>query len=129
MCRCKHWQHCHGNVSRACCWQCVSIHQLLEKNAKEDRFSLLPAFSALNQLDCYVLVNVLPADELFRINNVAKRKKYADLVEGVREAGGEALLFSSMHVSGEQLNNLSGIAAVLRFPLPELEDQEIVEEV
>lgn len=70
-----------------------------------------------------------PADKLFRINNVAKRKKYADLVEGVREAGGEALLFSSMHVSGEQLNNLSGIAAVLRFPLPELEDQEIVEEV
>jgi protein pelota len=71
----------------------------------------------------------LAADKLFRINNVAKRKKYADLVEGVREAGGEALLFSSMHVSGEQLNNLSGIAAVLRFPLPELEDQEIVEEV
>lgn len=69
------------------------------------------------------------ADKLFRINNVGKRKKYADLVEGVREAGGEALVFSSMHVSGEQLNNLSGIAAVLRFPLPELEDQELVEEV
>jgi protein pelota len=78
------------------------------------------------------LLHLIPrviADKLFRINNVAKRKKYADLVEGVREAGGEALLFSSMHVSGEQLNNLSGIAAVLRFPLPELEDQEIVEEV
>lgn len=30
-----------------------------------------------------------------------------------------------MHVSGEQLNQLSGIAAILRFPLPELEDQEI----
>lgn len=69
------------------------------------------------------------ADKLFRINNVAKRKKYADLVEGVRDAGGEALVFSSMHVSGEQLNNLSGVAAVLRFPLPELEDQELVEEV
>jgi len=71
----------------------------------------------------------LPADKLFRINNVAKRKKYADLVEGVREAGGEALVFSSMHVSGEALNNLSGVAAILRFPLPELEDQELVEEI
>ncbi len=69
------------------------------------------------------------ADKLFRINNIAKRKKYADLVEGVRAAGGEALVFSSMHVSGEQLNNLSGIAAVLKFPLPELEDQEMIEEV
>jgi hypothetical protein len=70
-----------------------------------------------------------PPDKLFRINNVAKRKKYADLVEGVREAGGEALVFSSMHVSGEALNNLSGVAAILRFPLPELEDQELIEEI
>lgn len=69
------------------------------------------------------------ADKLFRINNVAKRAKYAALVEGVRDAGGEALVFSSMHVSGEALNNLSGVAAILRFPLPELEDQELVEEV
>ena len=73
--------------------------------------------------------SALPADKLFRINNVSKRKKYADLVEGVREAGGEALVFSSMHVSGEALNNLSGVAAILRFPLPELEDQELIEEV
>jgi hypothetical protein len=67
-------------------------------------------------------------DKLFRVNNVAKRKKYADLVEGVRDAGGEALVFSSMHVSGEALNNLSGVAAILRFSLPELEDQELIEE-
>lgn len=68
-------------------------------------------------------------DKLFRINHVAKRQRYAALVEGVREAGGEALVFSSMHVSGQQLNQLSGIAAILRFPLPELEDQELIEEV
>jgi protein pelota len=37
----------------------------------------------------------------------------------------QAFIFSSMHVSGEQLKQLSGIAALLRFPLPELEDQEI----
>lgn len=29
-----------------------------------------------------------------------------------------------MHVTGEQLGQLSGIAAVLRFPLPELEDDQ-----
>lgn len=81
-------------------------------------------------LPCPVSQHVhVPADKLFRINNVSKRKKYADLVEGVREAGGEALVFSSMHVSGEALNNLSGVAAILRFPLPELEDQELIEEV
>lgn len=62
------------------------------------------------------------------MNDVAKRRKYAALVEGVEAAGGAALVFSSMHASGEALNQLSGIAAVLRFPLPELEDQELVEE-
>lgn len=40
-----------------------------------------------------------------------------------------AQVFSAMHVSGEQLNQLSGIAAILRFPLPELEDMEIPAEV
>ena len=29
-----------------------------------------------------------------------------------------------MHVTGEQLGQLSGIAAVLRFPLPEMEDDD-----
>lgn len=33
-------------------------------------------------------------------------------------------IFSGMHASGEQLNQLTGIAAILRFPLPELEEQE-----
>ena len=47
------------------------------------------------------------------------------LVDGVIEAGGEALVFSSMHVSGEQLAQLTGIAAILRFPLEELADTDI----
>ena len=32
-----------------------------------------------------------------------------------------------MHVSGEQLQQLTGIAAILRFPLPDLEDAELDE--
>jgi protein pelota len=30
-----------------------------------------------------------------------------------------------MHVSGEQLQQLTGIAAILRFPLPDLEDADL----
>jgi len=55
----------------------------------------------------------------------AQRKAWAALVDGVAAAGGEALVFSAAHASGEQLNQLSGVAAVLRFPLPELEDAEL----
>ena len=45
------------------------------------------------------------------------------MVEAVRARGGESLIFSSMHESGQQLNLLTGIAAILTYPL----DVEIVE--
>lgn len=49
-------------------------------------------------------------------------------MEEVRGAGGTVRIFSSMHVSGEQLAQLSGIAAVLRFPLPDPDSDAEAEE-
>eukprot|EP00123_Amoebidium_parasiticum_P013529 comp22011_c0_seq1/m.31873 comp22011_c0_seq1/g.31873 ORF comp22011_c0_seq1/g.31873 comp22011_c0_seq1/m.31873 type:complete len:392 (-) comp22011_c0_seq1:150-1325(-) len=67
------------------------------------------------------------ADTLFRSQDIATRKKYVNLVDSVRDNGGQVLIFSSLHVSGEQLDQLSGIAAILRFPLPNI-DEEVEEE-
>lgn len=64
---------------------------------------------------------LMVTDELFRSKDVAKRKQYVKLVESVKENGGDIKIFSSLHVSGEQLGRLSGVAAILRFPLPEVE--------
>uniref|UniRef100_A0A8C6VY73 Pelota mRNA surveillance and ribosome rescue factor n=1 Tax=Nothobranchius furzeri TaxID=105023 RepID=A0A8C6VY73_NOTFU len=33
-------------------------------------------------------------------------------------------IFSSLHVSGEQLTQLSGVAAILRFPIADLSEPE-----
>ncbi|KAL0918675.1 hypothetical protein M5K25_010698 [Dendrobium thyrsiflorum] len=57
--------------------------------------------------------------------DVSARKKYVNLVDSVKNSGGSVHIFSSMHVSGEQLAQLSGIAAILRFPLPDLDDIEM----
>jgi len=61
-----------------------------------------------------------------------QRRKYVDLVEAVRGRGGEVLIFSSMHESGQQLNLLTGIAAILTYPLDidvvEAEERELREE-
>ncbi|EOY08037.1 hypothetical protein QUC31_011034 [Theobroma cacao] len=65
---------------------------------------------------------LLIMDELLRNKEIALRKKYMELVKSVKKAGGKAFLFSSMHVSGEQLAQLTGIAAILRFPLPQLDE-------
>lgn len=40
----------------------------------------------------------------------------------------QVFLFSSMHVSGAQLELYTGVAAILRYPLPEPEEEEEVEE-
>ncbi|PSC74054.1 PELOTA 1 isoform X1 [Micractinium conductrix] len=68
--------------------------------------------------------SLLITDSLFRTTDVKKRKKMVALVDEVTAGGGQVHVFSGMHASGEQLNQLSGIAAVLRFPLPDLEEQE-----
>lgn len=85
---------------------------------------------------CYGLKDVLTAnahvaidqllitDAMYRSNNFVERKKYVDLIESVRENGGKVLKFSSLHVSGEQLNNYTGIAAILRFPIPDIDELE-----
>uniref|UniRef100_A0A2P2KAW9 Protein pelota homolog n=1 Tax=Rhizophora mucronata TaxID=61149 RepID=A0A2P2KAW9_RHIMU len=68
---------------------------------------------------------LLITDDLFRNADIATRQKYVNLVNSVKATGGTAHIFSSMHVSGEQLAQLTGIAAILRFPLPDLEDIEM----
>lgn len=74
--------------------------------------------------DAQAVETLLISDELFRCKNVAERKKYVSLVESVKESGGDVRIFSSLHVSGEQLGQLTGIAAILRFPMPELSDED-----
>jgi protein pelota len=64
--------------------------------------------------------SLLISDELFRSSDVVTRKKYVALVESVRERGGMVYVFSTMHVSGQQLQQVSGVAAILRYPMPDL---------
>jgi protein pelota len=55
---------------------------------------------------------------------VGERRKWVAMVEQVKDAGGEVLIFSSIHESGKQLDLLTGVAAILSFPLPELESED-----
>mmetsp|Transcript_15132 Transcript_15132/g.32554 ORF Transcript_15132/g.32554 Transcript_15132/m.32554 type:complete len:379 (-) Transcript_15132:265-1401(-) len=68
---------------------------------------------------------LLLTDALFRSLDMATRARWVAVVEEVRGSGGTVHIFSSMHVSGEQLQQLSGVAALLRFPLPDIEDMEL----
>jgi len=63
--------------------------------------------------------SLLLTDDLFRAQSVSRRGLYVGLVESVRDTNGVVHIFSSLHVSGEQLSRLGGVAAILRFPIPE----------
>uniref|UniRef100_A0A8C9VLX5 Protein pelota homolog n=1 Tax=Scleropages formosus TaxID=113540 RepID=A0A8C9VLX5_SCLFO len=67
---------------------------------------------------------LLISDELFRHQDVATRSRYVQLVDSVKDNGGTVRIFSSLHVSGEQLNQLSGVAAILRFPIADMSEPE-----
>ncbi|KAF9247321.1 eRF1 domain 1-domain-containing protein [Melanogaster broomeanus] len=75
---------------------------------------------------------LLISDELFRASDPKTRKRYVSLVESVQQKGAEVVIFSSMHESGQQLNQLTGVAAILTFPLDievvEAEEKEAAEE-
>ncbi|XP_061613321.1 protein pelota homolog isoform X2 [Phyllopteryx taeniolatus] len=67
---------------------------------------------------------LLVSDKLFRHQDVPTRARYVRLVDKVRDSGGNVRIFSSLHVSGEQLTQLSGVAAILRFPIAEVSEGE-----
>lgn len=61
--------------------------------------------------------SLLITDKVFRNSDVVSRKKYVKLVQQVKNSGGKVFIFSDNHTSGEQLNALTGIAAILKFPV------------
>jgi hypothetical protein len=66
--------------------------------------------------------HLLLSDELLRSHDPTSRRGYVELTENVEAAGGTVHVFSSLHASGEALMALGGVAAILRFPLPGLEE-------
>lgn len=48
------------------------------------------------------------ADSYCRANDPVQRRRYVQMVEDVRAKGGEALIFSSMHESGQRKSDCPG---------------------
>jgi protein pelota len=63
-------------------------------------------------------------NSIFRCLDIATRKRFVALVDKVKEDGGEARILSSDHESGQRLDALSGIAAILTYPIFDLDEDE-----
>jgi protein pelota len=72
--------------------------------------------------DRAAVARLLLSDALFRHAPPDVRRDYVALADAVAAAGGEVLIFSSMHGAGEQLSQMTGVAALCRFPVPDAEE-------
>lgn len=73
---------------------------------------------------------LLISNALFRAQDVAIRRRWVRLVDQVRDVeGGEVRTLSSEHESGKRLEGLGGIAAILTFPLDDLDEEEEESEI
>lgn len=92
-------------------------------NEDDDRAWYGPAESA-KAVDLGAVKYFMITDTLFRSDDIAVRKNYISLTERVKNNGGEVLIFSSLHDSGEQLNQLTGVAVLLNYPIPDLDEED-----
>lgn len=68
---------------------------------------------------------LLISDALFRAQDVAERRRWVALVDKIRDVeGGEVRVLSSEHESGRRLDGLGGIAAILTYPLEDLDEDD-----
>ncbi|KAL5709070.1 hypothetical protein ACHQM5_019797 [Ranunculus cassubicifolius] len=65
---------------------------------------------------------LLITDDLFKRSEVATRKKYGTLIESVKKSGGTTRVLFCDRESGKRLGVLTGVAAILRFRIPDLDD-------
>ncbi|KAL2202304.1 hypothetical protein CC79DRAFT_1338372 [Sarocladium strictum] len=63
-------------------------------------------------------------NSLFRSEDLTVRKKYVSLVDKVKLDGGDARILSSDHESGQRLHMMGDIAAILNYPMHDLDDDE-----
>lgn len=96
-----------------------SFHEMLKRDP--DRAVYGPSH-VKHAAEMGAIENLMLTDTLFRASDIETRKKYVGLVEGVKSSGAKVNVFSTQHVTGEQLNLMSGVAAILRFPLVDLDN-------
>ncbi|KAG5501781.1 hypothetical protein JKF63_04050 [Porcisia hertigi] len=69
------------------------------------------------------------SDNVFRSENPTERHFFLSLVSFVRQSQSATVsIFSSKHVTGEQLTQLGSVAAVLHFSCPEIDEMELMED-
>ncbi|KAK3725866.1 Translation factor pelota [Vermiconidia calcicola] len=66
---------------------------------------------------------LLISNALFRSQDINTRRRWVQLVDEVKDQGGEVRVLSSMHESGKRLEGLGDIAAILTYPIENVDEE------
>ncbi|CDK24309.1 unnamed protein product [Kuraishia capsulata CBS 1993] len=106
--------------------QQIRMIELLLQNLNEDNdkswYGLKECERAIELVGS--VKTLLISDSLFRNDDPKIRRHYVQMVESVQNQGGSVEIFSSLHDSGKQLDQLSGVAVILNYPVPDLDEDE-----
>ena len=102
--------------------------QVLDKFFEELRTSENKCCYGLNSvkyaMDNMAVGTLLISDHLFRSKNNQIRKLYVKLSEEAESLGVKVMIFGSTSPAGARLKQMTGVAAILKFMLPGLDDVE-----
>lgn len=87
---------------------------LLQSNPEKAVFGIKEVQYAT---DMRAIDKLLIVNSLLRSFNFEERKKIQILMNEIRDLGSEIFIFSDEHISGQKLKDITGIAAILKFPI------------
>eukprot|EP00826_Nyctotherus_ovalis_P063192 TRINITY_DN9247_c0_g2_i1.p1 TRINITY_DN9247_c0_g2~~TRINITY_DN9247_c0_g2_i1.p1 ORF type:complete len:325 (-),score=140.69 TRINITY_DN9247_c0_g2_i1:73-1047(-) len=102
------------------------FNEMLRRNPDQAAYGKAWVEAAVEQGAVKVL---LISDKILKAKNIVERKRYIGMTKSVKNDGGTVIFFSSMHATGEALNDLTGIAAILRYSFPDPNEDDDEEEV
>ena len=89
----------------------------------EDKVTYGPK-SVAKALEDNAVETLLLSDKLFRAKNIEQRKFYVKMYEQATRDKLEVVLFGATNAAAQRLNGLTGVAAILRYEMAELQDVE-----
>ncbi len=97
------------------------FNEMLRKNPERAAYGKRWIERAIEQ---HAVATLLISDKVLKTRSYGERDRYVRLTKNVESAGGSVVFFSSMHPTGEALNDMTGIAAILKYPVPDPADEE-----
>uniref|UniRef100_A0AAX7SDD5 Protein pelota homolog n=1 Tax=Astatotilapia calliptera TaxID=8154 RepID=A0AAX7SDD5_ASTCA len=100
-------------------------------NIEENQYVKMGAYHTIDlahvekAAEALAVDTLLVSDKLFRHQDIPTRSRYVRLVDNVRDNGGtDVSPFDLFWTVSPELTQLSGVAAILRFPIADLSDAE-----